>query len=118
MMGSQNLDQDPNDPSSGAPPIDADDLINFVQICLKKLDPDEQEKFVSALSDMISAPGMDGSNGTLQITHRPNGNDNGLNNGPTRSAQERPAPEQPRQLTRRRRAWIAVSSLSTAMCVP
>jgi hypothetical protein len=76
ITGSSNFDQDPNDS-----PISGSDCLQFVQMCMAKLQGSDLEEFMSGLTDIVSTTSSDGSNGTLEITHHPNGNGNGNNNG-------------------------------------
>jgi hypothetical protein len=72
-----NQDQDP-----ASAPISGSDCLEFVRLCLAKLVGPDRDEFLSGLTDLLSPEegGMDGSNGTLQVTHYAgNGNNNGSN---------------------------------------
>jgi hypothetical protein len=86
--GGTNYDQDP-----ASAPISGSDCLQFVQMCLAKLSGSDRDEFLSGLVDLISPEGGNGMDGTLQLTHRPNGNGNGLRPN-NKSALDRRRPAQ------------------------
>jgi hypothetical protein len=99
MPGNYTANIDQGEEDNGAPPIDADLLLHFVEICLNKLSGEEKDKFVGALHsalssgvDQVLAPpakpkqnGNGGSNTTL---------DRGMRGGKRGSASDRRSPAQ------------------------
>jgi hypothetical protein len=93
----QGEDQDPDDPN-GAPggthDLNAESALDIVKKILGGFtDPDEQAQFVNGLSDMLQS---DNGDGTLQITHMPdgNGNDRAMRSG-RRGARDAVVPSRP-----------------------
>jgi hypothetical protein len=96
---SAQLDQDPD--NGGEPPVDADLLLHFVDICLQNLSGDERDKFVGSLHNILSQgvdqmftpPKKTNGNGNGQA--RPGGSnttlDCGVRSGNRGSTDRRPA---------------------------
>jgi hypothetical protein len=55
------------------------DCIQFVRLCAARLAGPEREEFLMGLADLLNTEEAS-QDGTLELTHRPNGNGNGLRN--------------------------------------
>jgi hypothetical protein len=83
-QGGSNYNQDPND----MPPLDSDDLMNFIQICLGKLDPGEKEQFLMKLTDLVSTTDGNAINGNGGSANAPSYSNDRRPRGDRRTARD------------------------------
>jgi hypothetical protein len=69
--------------------ISGSDCLQFVQLCVAKLAGPERDEFLMGLTDLLSTE-EGASDGTLQLTHRPNGRDQAYGSRTSTEARSRP----------------------------